>query len=151
MRGWLHSSISLSVVLWGSGASGDFGPEKTGWRTEDRQAAKHTCLISSSFPSPTRVTEGASAAESRAVGRRCTRTPWSDIHLYNRDACRSRGRTIAAATSGSGFEFPARRKANGSMSRSSRWYVCLIRKRFATPDSSGWETRVYFETSQKIF
>jgi hypothetical protein len=39
-----------------SGASGDFGPEKTRCWTEDRQAAKRKCLISRGFPSLTRVT-----------------------------------------------------------------------------------------------
>src|SRR5450631_298465 len=47
----------------GSGASGDFGREKGRWRTEDRQAAKHKCLVSGRFPSLTRVTGHASAAD----------------------------------------------------------------------------------------
>src|SRR5450759_5014534 len=47
---------NLKRRLRGSGASGDFGPEQARWRTEDRQAAKHKCLISSRFPSLTRVT-----------------------------------------------------------------------------------------------
>jgi hypothetical protein len=47
----------------GSGASGDFGREKGRWRTEDRQAAKHKCLISGRFPSLTRVTGHVSAPD----------------------------------------------------------------------------------------
>jgi hypothetical protein len=47
----------------GSGASRDFGREKTRWRTEDRQAANHECLISSHFSSLTGVTRSASEAE----------------------------------------------------------------------------------------
>src|ERR1019366_1994699 len=47
----------------GSGASRDFGPAKTFWRIEDPQSAKQKCLISSRFPSLTRVPLSASAAE----------------------------------------------------------------------------------------
>ena len=47
----------------GSGASRDFGLKQTRWRAEGRQAAKHKCLISSRFPSLTRVTGGSPAAE----------------------------------------------------------------------------------------
>src|SRR5476651_235929 len=58
----------------GSGASRDFGPAKAPWRIEDPQAANPKCLISTHFPSLTRVTLGASAVERRTVVRRCTRT-----------------------------------------------------------------------------
>jgi hypothetical protein len=51
----------------GSGASRDFGPAKTSWRIEDPQAAKQKCLISSRFPSLTRVPLSASAAERRLL------------------------------------------------------------------------------------
>jgi hypothetical protein len=51
----------------GSGASRDFGPSKTSWRIEDPQAAKQKCLISSPFPSLTRVPLSASAAERRLL------------------------------------------------------------------------------------
>ena len=47
----------------GSGASANFGPEKTPRWTEDREAAKHKCPISRGFPSLTRVTGHASAAD----------------------------------------------------------------------------------------
>src|SRR5450631_1884097 len=47
----------------GSGASRDFGREKTRWRTEGRQAANQECLISSPFSSVTGVTRSASEAE----------------------------------------------------------------------------------------
>src|SRR5450631_3537034 len=47
----------------GSGASADFGPEKTPWWTEDREVAKHKCLISRGFPSLTRATGDVSAAQ----------------------------------------------------------------------------------------
>jgi hypothetical protein len=47
----------------GSGASGDFGREKGRWRAEDQQAAKHKCLVLGCFPSLTRVTGHASAAD----------------------------------------------------------------------------------------
>src|ERR1035441_5334058 len=46
-----------------SGASGDFRRENGRWRTEYRQATKHKCLISGRFPSVTRVTGHASAAD----------------------------------------------------------------------------------------
>jgi hypothetical protein len=58
----------------GSGASGDFGPEKARSRAEDRQTAKHICFNSSRFQSLTRSTREASAAHIRTVVRRCTRT-----------------------------------------------------------------------------
>src|ERR1017187_2784939 len=51
----------------GSGASRDFGPAKTSWRIEDPQSAKQKCLISSRFPSLTRVPLSASAAECRLL------------------------------------------------------------------------------------
>jgi hypothetical protein len=51
----------------GSGASRDFGPAKTPSRIEDPQAAKQKCLISSRFPSLTRVLLSASAAERRLL------------------------------------------------------------------------------------
>jgi hypothetical protein len=53
--------------LLGSGASRDFGPAKTSWRIDDPQAAKQKCLISSRFPSLTRVPLSASAAERRLL------------------------------------------------------------------------------------
>jgi hypothetical protein len=52
-----------AYAFGGSGASGDFGREKARWRTEDRQAAKHKCLISGRFPSLTRVTGHMSAPD----------------------------------------------------------------------------------------
>jgi hypothetical protein len=57
----------LRVLTTGSGASRDFGPAKTSWRIEDPQAAKQKCLISSRFPSLTRVPLSASAAERRLL------------------------------------------------------------------------------------
>ena len=56
-----------SAARRGSGASRDFGPAKTSWRIEDPQAAKQKCLISSRFPSLTRVPLSASAAERRLL------------------------------------------------------------------------------------
>src|SRR5450759_1006672 len=53
----------LELHSVGSGASGDFGREKGRWRTEDRQAAKHKCLISGRFPSLTRVIGHVSAPD----------------------------------------------------------------------------------------
>src|ERR1700687_3279273 len=65
------SRVSVGVVglvlIGGSGASRDFGPAKTSWRIEDPQAAKQKCLISSRFPSLTRVPLSASAAERRLL------------------------------------------------------------------------------------
>src|ERR1017187_4990635 len=63
---------TLSVIFneqgeKGSGASRDFGPAKTSWRIEDPQAAKQKCLISSLFPSLTRMPLSASAAERRLL------------------------------------------------------------------------------------
>src|SRR5450631_757185 len=51
----------------GSGASADFGPEKTPWWTEDREAAKHKRLISKGFPSLTRATGDVSAAQRKLL------------------------------------------------------------------------------------
>src|ERR1017187_4218236 len=56
-----------SAARRGSGASRDFGPAKTSWGIEDPQAAKQKCLISSRFPSLTRVPLSASAAERRLL------------------------------------------------------------------------------------
>ncbi len=53
--------------MFGSGASRDFGPAKTSWRTEDPQVAKQKCLISSGSPTLTRVPLSASAAERRLL------------------------------------------------------------------------------------
>jgi hypothetical protein len=50
-------SAQSTALHPGSGASGDFGLKQTRWRADGRQAAKHKCLISSRFPSLTRVTE----------------------------------------------------------------------------------------------
>src|SRR5271167_2011588 len=49
--------------IYGSGASRDFWPVKTPWRIEGPQAENPKSLISSRFPSLTRVTRGASATE----------------------------------------------------------------------------------------
>src|ERR1039458_7347125 len=57
----------LRVLTTGSGASRDFGPAKTSWRIEAPQAAKQKCLISSRFPSLTRVPLSASAPERRLL------------------------------------------------------------------------------------
>src|ERR1019366_7320240 len=51
------------VLLRGSGASGDFRSQKALSWTEDRQAAKHKCLVSGCFPSLTRVTGHASVRD----------------------------------------------------------------------------------------
>src|SRR5450759_4358763 len=64
----------LAHIIRGSGASGDFGPEKARSRAEDRQTAKHICFNLSRFQSLTRPTREASAAHIRTVVRRCTRT-----------------------------------------------------------------------------
>jgi len=73
MKGWcpqMHQNL-----CHGSGASGDFGPEKTRRRTEDQQAATHKCPVSSGFsvadePAPKRF-----SGRVGTVVRRCTRTP----------------------------------------------------------------------------
>jgi Thioredoxin like C-terminal domain len=65
---------SIAAAANGSGASGDFGPEKARSRAEDRQTAKQICFNLSRFQSLTRPTREASAAHIRTVVRRCTRT-----------------------------------------------------------------------------
>src|ERR1022692_2547146 len=69
-----------SAARRGSGASRDFGPAKTSWRIEDPQAAKQTCLISSRFPSLTRVPLSASAAERRLLSADAAEPPKGAAH-----------------------------------------------------------------------
>src|ERR1022692_4507755 len=70
----------LRVSDEGSGASRDFGPAKTSWRIEDPQAAKQKCLISSRFPSLTRVPLSASAAERRLLSADAAEPPKGAAH-----------------------------------------------------------------------
>jgi hypothetical protein len=86
-----HNALRIARIYWphcfprtrsGSGASGDFGPEKARSRAEDRQTAKHICFNLSRFQSLTRPTREASAAHIWTVVRRCTRTGSRGVRAF---------------------------------------------------------------------
>jgi hypothetical protein len=85
----------------GSGASGDFGLKQTRWRAEGRQAAKHKCLISSRFPSLTRVTGGSPAAEHGLLSADAPEPYWFITHdkacRYHYGQWRRDGRRISTS------------------------------------------------------
>jgi hypothetical protein len=55
--------LTSPIAWWVLVHLGILGRIKARWRTEYRQAAKHECVISSRFPSLTRVTGDAAAAD----------------------------------------------------------------------------------------
>src|ERR1017187_656086 len=63
MPNWHKATEEGLLPCAGSGASGDCRSQKALSWTEDRQAAKHKCLVSGCFPSLTRVTGHASVCD----------------------------------------------------------------------------------------